>query len=295
MSSVRYPQLIFLRAREASGSSMAPCSFRIELDIFAFAFPILRPNGPGTSEVFQVLYGDLTEGYQLTGHCGDLGKVNYTEKERLKYIVPLLKWRDGFIGDITKYSLTNFALSPSLTQLFNRSQSELSYQYWGSTPYTPKPTYTAMQNFALLSRGQWESLAAKKNGVFNLTKLWIERNNDIYHDYRKLARYAVNFITSSTQGFPQLVIGNITAQLNIFGQLGHDMGAIHDAIVAYYYYNSTGNFRMAEEKIALIEKLWPIQQQWTIRVNLLGQIQTVLDNLLAARPQAILADYSLLI
>jgi len=194
--------------------------------------------------------------------------------------MPLLKWRANFINDLNQYRLGDFAMQPSLTQLFYRNKSSLSYQYWGATDYVPKLTLTAMQNFALLSRGQWEAVAAKKNFVFNLTKLWLDGNNDIFHDYRKAVRYAVEFITSTWGGFPQIVVGNITGPLQVFNQLGHDMGVIHDAIVAFDFYNKTGNFPMAQQKIALIETLWPIEQKWVQQVDLLGQVQAVINALL---------------
>jgi len=136
-----------------------------------------------------------------------------------------------------------------------------------------------MQNMLLLGQGQWQSLIDKKNYVFNLTKLWEEENNDVFHAYRKLLRYASDFITDPSKGFPQLVHANITIPLTLFSQLGHNMGVIHDAIVAYYFYNSTGNFEMARQMIIRIETLWPIEQKWTLQVDLLGMLAAVRDAL----------------
>lgn len=103
------------------------------------------------------------------------------------------------------YGYASYVAAPSLTVLFSRPKSQLSYQYWGSTSAVPVLSLTGLQNIALLGRvtfnfdnfleisflmscfqGQWKSLYVKKNPIFNLTAIWEDQNHDIFHDYRKV-------------------------------------------------------------------------------------------------------------
>jgi len=248
-------------------------------------------GGSKKNELFSLLYHSLSKGYQLLGACHDMGKNNWTESDRQRILQPVLQWKAAFIASIAKYGFTRFAIDPSITKLFTRPKSSLTYQYWGSSPYVPQTNLTAAQNFALLSKGQFETVKAKTTATFNLQvdTLWDPAVHTQYHDYRKLARYAVGFVNGHVTpqdgglNLPSFITRTVDKQISIGVDLGHRMGRINDWVVSIYFYNSTGNISGINYDKQQIIHYWPQLQRWVAQVDWAGQVQYLLDSLLPTK------------
>jgi len=240
------------------------------LDVFIYAYPVVKVKSSPTmhsskNDLAQVIRDDLADGFVLIGDFNDLQFVNYTEKDRLDRLLPLLQWKASFLANDQKYQYTAFIGNVSTTSLTMRKKSDLSYEFWGSTKAEPSLSLTGIQNLALLVSGQVLSEIQRYPTVFNLTDIWKESNIGVMHDYRKLSRagfYVYNF------EFPSVIAKNCTFEQGVVMGTYTLLGNVHDMVNQYYYYLAHNNATMAEQCKEKSTQLWTGVQGYVLHYQL---------------------------
>jgi len=236
-------------------------------DIFVYAYPIVPLN---KSELFQVLYTDVSDGYVWIGHFQDLENVNYTKQDYDTLLGRCLVWKANFLNDITKYKYNDYIKSPEKNAIVMRPKSELSILFWGRVPEVPQANLSGQQNVALLGGAIIKEAMDSYDHMIHLQEIWLKKYHTQFHDYRKLLR-SIEYVAGT---FPKMFgKENVTQDMAVVDKAYGLFGKLNDVIGQYTYFldhNQTGEANATKAQIIV---MWGALKAWLTDVKFRDMLQ----------------------
>jgi len=245
------------------------------LDIFAYAFPIVKPPSmtlKEASDLFLALRDDLNVGYTLVGNFQDLSGVPYTHKDYKERLDPCLKWKTDFLAHWKRDNYDAYVHNISATALYTRPKSELSKDFWRHVAGEPTETLSGLANVAYLCAGQLADAASDYATMHALEDIWETKYHTLFHDYRKLLR-AISFVGET---YPAIWLTGVKpTQFATIDKAYDTFGNVNDLVAEYTYYKGKGDKKEEAKKKEAIVKAWKALRQWLDSVDfkaMLGQL-----------------------
>jgi hypothetical protein len=234
------------------------------LDVFAFAYPVV-----GQHDIFIIAREDINQGYTWIGNFKDLSDshVNYTYTEMVALRNKCLSWQDTYFGHLKKYDYSNYFVTPSTTQLFVRVSSDLSPFFWGASDnLQPKLTWTGYQNIAYLMRNLTAEAVAKYGMFCNLTHVYENTTQLVFHGYRKLIRGIDSVSTFAVEIYrPNTTC--VSAAIAETTQLYSSIGKIEDQIAAYNFYVKHNQMNKAAQQEGVVDSMFATLKGWMTQTH----------------------------
>jgi len=250
------------------------------LDIFVYAFPVVAPWNAKAQELFELVRGDLNNGYTLVGNFQDLQGVHYTHKDYEKRLKPCLEWKAQFEANIKKYNYGKFVQSISPNVLFHRSKSGMSKDYWRHVSGTPVENLTGLQNIAMLASGQLHDAGTDYHAMIKLEEIWKTTYHEQFHNYRKLLR-AIYYVGTT---FPAIYSSSPSTGLDLVNSAYGTFGDINDEVADYSFYKEKGDKKKEEEKLKSIIKDWAAFKVWLKKKDFPATLQHLTGALIHFSP-----------
>jgi len=231
-------------------------AFRSYIDLFYYDYPA-SVNG---TDVFMTLEIEIGHLYKMTGAVQDLRKVNYTQSDLNKLLLPCLQWKDQFLLSNQNYDYLNFLSNPDPQWAERKSGTKPPGRFWALGNIEPKHKYTGYQNIARMQSAMLTYLIDQYKTLDNMHDLTDPKTTLAFHAYRKDSRGG----TWVTLSYPQIYTNSTppTNTTHLLHKFHTKLGEVHDKLVKYDYYEAHGETKKAAEAKALVHKDWTAVKKW---------------------------------
>lgn len=249
-------------------------NLKLKLDFFMFAFP---KTSIGNEDHLNILRDELDNGYTHIGNFKDLYDAmiasgsNEIDQDKIDRLLnKSLSWRDDFIKSSKKRGDLEFISSHSKKDVHLVKERKLPRLVWGAVNYLPKKGDTLGEVADQLILAMLKVVRKNLNELDEVNDLSIYKNEEHFHDTRKILRNALKF-----NDYFESIVEQESTELAILDSVVDGFGEINDLLIAFH--NET-----KKEKKEKLKK--QINQSWKEFKNTLEdqEIEKLIKHLIGA-------------
>jgi len=258
-------------------------SLRNCLDMFAYAYPlsqIAAKHGKkaqkNKDDMFEVLRGEVDDGYTTIGSFRDLTFVNATKAEIDDLRNKVLAWLAKFRADDAADGFQLYVATPSNDTLFKHA--DLSEYFWAGAGLEPKLSMTGVENIVYLESGLLSEAEQKYTTAYDLTKQPPLKVDDelTLHAFRKLLR-AIDSAASVFNIFDGS--SKVSGWLDTISDAYDNFGNEEDKISAYRFYMDHGSSKQQKDAEKALADQTEILHEWLKSNDLPTVLASLKDHL----------------